>query len=280
MRRSALLALFVLLPALAQCSRAPKAQAIEGEVARAVERAIARGTESFNHAKFDAFLRRHVDIENFSFDYAGAKRREAELDEYLAQLAAADLARLSRDELFALLVNAYNAYTLKSILNTMTPERPAGVSSIRDISNVFGRKEHAVGGFRLSLDNIEHNVLRPFFKDPRIHFAVNCAAVSCPPLAAEAYTGERLDEQLEAAARRTLQQRDYLRAEEGRLLVTKVMDWYGSDFVNPEFHGSAGSLAEYIARYATDEVKAFIARHDGDPPIRFLDYDWSLNLTR
>lgn len=270
----------VLLLLLTQCSFAPKAKRIEGDVARAVKQGIARGTESFDHSKFDAFLKRHVDIENFRFDYVGAKKQEAELDTYLAQLAAADLATISRDHLFALLVNAYNAYTVKSILGTITPDRPAGVASIRDISDVFSRKQHTVGGFRLSLDNIEHNILRPFFKDPRIHFAVNCASVSCPPLAKEAYTGERLEAQLEAAARRTLQHPNYIRVEDGRLRVTEVMDWYGSDFVNAEFHNSAGSLAEYIARYATDEVKAFIARHVGDPPIRFLDYDWSLNRTR
>lgn len=270
----------VLLLALAAAGCAPRAQQIRGDVAEEIRRGLASGTESFDHSAFDALLSKHVDEEAFRVDYRGLKQDEAALDAYLAALGAARLAALGRDELFALFLNAYNASTLKTILRTMTPERPGGVPSIRDIPGVFRRSDHRVGGYLLSLDNIEHHILRPIFRDPRIHFAVNCAAVSCPPLAASAYTGARLDAQLDAAARRALGSPAYARVEAGRLLLTKVLDWYGADFTDARFAGHAASLPEYVARYAAADVREFIARHGGRPPVRFLDYDWSLNARR
>ena len=262
---------------LAQCSPAPRAWEIRGDVAQAIQQGIARGTGRFDHARFDAILRATVNTAENRVNYAAIKAREAELDAYLAELARADLKSLSRDHLLALFLNAYNAYTIKSILRTMTPARPAGVASIRDIPNVFKAPEHSVGSFRLSLDNIEHNILRPIFRDPRIHFAVSCAAVSCPPIADRAFTGEQVPQQLDEAARRTLTSPRYARVERNRLLLTKVMDWYGRDFVTPGYHGSAKTLGEYVERYAAPDVREFIGRHRSRVPIDFMEYDWSLN---
>lgn len=275
--RVALLLLPALVLAAAAAGCAPRARPIGGNIAEEIRRGIAEGRAAFDHSAFDALLARHVEEERFVVDYRGLKRDEAALDAYLAALAGANLAALGREELFALFLNAYNAYVLETILATMTPARPDGVASIRDIPGVFTRARHAVGGHRLSLDQIEHQILRPFFRDPRIHFAVNCAARSCPPLASSAFRAAQLEAQLEAAARRTLGSPAYARVETGRLLLTRVLDWYGSDFTDPSFTGHAASVPAYVARYAADDVRAFIERHHGRPPVRFLDYDWSLN---
>jgi hypothetical protein len=278
MRRSPhLLLLLALAMGVAQCSLAPRPQEARGEIARAIEQGITSGRSTFDHARFDALLRATVNQEQNRVDYAALKKREAELDAYLGELARANLGQLSRGELLALLINAYNAYTLKTIVKTITPARPRGVASIRDIPSVFKAAEHTVGGFRLSLDNIEHNILRPIFKDPRIHFAVSCASVSCPPLASRAYTGARVGEELEEAARRTLESPRYARVERNRLLLTKVMDWYGRDFVTAGYLGAEKTLTDYVARYARADVREFIARQRPRVPIEFLDYDWSLN---
>ncbi len=265
----------LLILTLTSCS--PKAKIIEGEIGQQVQEGIAHGKESFDHSKFDAILRQHSRPEVSQFDYAGLKAQQGELDSYLQQVSRADIARLSRNELLAFFINAYNAYTIKTILDTMTPARPAGVASIRDISNVFGVRRHAVGGSTLSLDNIEHNILRPFFKDPRVHFAVNCASVSCPALADHAFSGANIDEQLDAAARRTLQSPAYLRIESDKLFLTKILDWYGSDFVKPGNRGAANSLVEAIKPYTAPEVQKFIAARGDKTNVQFMSYDWSLN---
>ena len=106
-------------------------------------------------------------------------------------MAAADLSTLAPAHLKALLINAYNALTVRTIL-----DHPQ-VQSIRDIDGAWETLRHRVGGFDLTLDGLEHNLLRPFFKDPRIHFAVNCASRSCAPLPGWAYSGTDLEQQLE-----------------------------------------------------------------------------------
>jgi len=272
-----LLLLFTSL-ATAACTAEPKM--IESDIAQRVLEGSAHGKVSFDHSKFDAILRQYAKPDRHQFDYAALKPHQADLETYLHQVAQANISALSRDELLALLVNAYNAYTIESILKTMTPDRPLGVASILDIPGVFDIKTHMVGGTALSLNSIEHDILRPIFKDPRIHFAVNCASFSCPPLSDSAYTGGKVDEQLEAAARRALQSPDYVRIENGRLLVTKVLEWYGSDFVTPGYRGATGSLAEFINRYATKEVRQFIAARGGKTPVEFMTYNWSLNRVR
>ena len=273
--RSLSLLLLALLPGL--CSCAPKAVEIRGEAAEAIRRGIASGRGSFDHAAFTRVLSRHSRDMGRRFDYDGLRDHPEDLAAYLKSIEGADLPLLSRDELLALLINAYNAFTIDSILGTYqgSPGRP--VASIRDIPEVFSRKTHVVGGYELSLDDLEHGLIRPLFKDPRIHFVVNCASVSCAPLPPEALGGARLDSQLESAVRGALSSPDYLRLEDGRLKVTKLLDWYGGDFVTEGFRGAEKSLPRYLRKYAAEEVVRFIDAAGGDPPFGFLDYDWALN---
>ena len=256
-----------LLGATASC--APEARPLEGSVAVAIERALASGQGRFPHAAWGRLL--SDGTRDGLVDYRTFASRRAELDAYLAAIAAVDLGALAPGELLALLVNAYNAYTVSSIL-----DHP-GVATIRDIPGVWIAARHRVGGHDLTLDEIEHQVLRPYFKDPRVHFAVNCASRSCAPLPPWAYEGDRIDAQLEERRRAFLTDPRSVRIDGERLRISRYFEWYRGDFLAPGWVGSATSLAAYIRPVAAPEVAAFIDRHGGAPAIEFLDYDWSLN---
>jgi hypothetical protein len=256
----------------AACEPAPSADLLDKPVVDRLEQGMAEGDESFEHETYDALLSAHVDEEEGTVDYGGLAEQEAKLDAYLSEVADADLAELSGDAQLALLINAYNAYTLKLIL-----EQYPEIDSIRDIDEPWSTVRWEVGGQKLSLDQIEHGLIRPLYQDPRIHFAVNCAAVDCPHLAESAYKGAEIDEQLEARARATLSDDKFVRIEDGELRYTKVIHWYQNDFVDPSFQNHAESVPVYIARYTRDEVRKFIEDHDGTPPSSPLSYDWALN---
>ena len=263
----AVLLLGALLTGPAGCA-APGAEQATGAIAEAVERALGRGTGSFDHSDWDGLLREGT--ADGLVDYAFMGRHRAELDAYAERLAEADLGALGRDELMALLINAYNALTVVAILDH------AGVASIREIDGVWTELEWTVGGHALTLDNIEHNVLRPFFRDPRIHFVVNCASLSCAPLPRWAYTGPELEAQLEERSRAFLTDPDNVSLVDGKLRLSRYFDWYGSDFTEAGWEPRAESIPVFIAGYADEDVRAAI---EADPGItfEFADYDWSLN---
>ncbi|MFU8803775.1 MAG: DUF547 domain-containing protein [Bradymonadaceae bacterium] len=267
------LPLFIAAAVFITACSAPAAELLDGPIVAEMKNGQKSGDKTFDHSEYDALLKKHVDIDSGRVDYAGFKSDEAKLDAYLKTIAEANMKELGGDEQHALLINAYNAYTVKLILENYP------LDSIRDISDPWKTERYVVTSHKLSLDNIEHNLIRPFFKDPRIHFAVNCAAKDCPPLRPTAYTGAKLDKQLDEATRAVLSSSQFVRVESDRLHVTKLFDWYGDDFVNKEFKGHAPNAARYIARYTTDEVREFIESKNNDPTIRFLDYDWSLNDT-
>jgi hypothetical protein len=231
---------------LASACGPPPPERIEGELASVLETAVREGTGGFDHGAWDEILSRYALENGRRFDYAGLKKEEGALGLYLDSLAKVELGGLRPAELEALFINAYNAYTVRAILDLVSENGDYRIESIRDIGEVFTREAHVVGGFRLSLDNIEHNVLRPTFRDPRLHFAVNCASISCPPLPTDAFEGERVEEQLESATKNALGNEDYVSTEGDGLLLTKIFEWYGEDFVNPEYRGSEKSLPAFV----------------------------------
>jgi hypothetical protein len=257
---------------LSSACGAPSAERATGDVARAVEASLKGGTERFDHAAWGRLLEKGT--ADGLVDYRFMRDHRAELAAYLRAASDAPLARLAPGHLEALLINVYNAVTVASIL-----DHPR-VASIKDIPGVWTERRHRVGGFDLTLDEIEHRILRPFFKDPRIHFALNCASRSCAPLPAWAYDGDRLEAQLEERARAFLADQRNVRVEGSRLLLSRYFDWYGSDFTAAGWRGTAASIAAYVARHAAPEVARFIERQAGKPPIGFLEYDWSLNEAR
>ncbi len=265
-----------LLAAAASCG-VPAPEPLRGDVFSVVEKALREGTEVFDHGAWDGILSKYALENGRKFDYAGLKKEEGLLTSYLESLARADLGSLRAPELEALFINAYNAYTVRTILDRVSETGDFEIESIRDVEDVFTREAHVVGGFRLSLDNIEHNILRPTFRDPRLHFAVNCASASCPPLPPDAFEGARLEEQLESATTSALRNPDYATIEDGALLLTKILEWYGTDFVNPEYPGSAKSLAAFVSKYASEDVRRFLEERKHEVDVRFRDYDWRLN---
>ena len=154
---------------------------------------------TFDHSAYSELLAAYVDDEGL-VDYDGLSEGSEALDHYLDTVAAAPWDEMGRDEKLALLLNAYNAATLRLMLDY--PD----VDSIRSIKSAKRWKDErwTVGGTLYSLHAIENEAIRPHFKEPRIHWALVCAAVSCPPLRSEAYVGERLDEQLREQENRVL----------------------------------------------------------------------------
>ncbi|MDP1569359.1 MAG: DUF547 domain-containing protein [Vicinamibacterales bacterium] len=222
---------------------------------------------SFDHATFDALLRAHVDPDGY-VDYAGLQREAGQLDAYLAQLAGAPFDALGRDEKLALLINAYNAFTLRLILDHYP------VASIRDIpaADRWDAARWQVGRHTWSLNQIEHQEVRPNFAEPRIHFALVCAAVGCPPLRAEAYTADRLEAQLADQTGYVHTHPRWVQVDaDGRTVrLTALYDWYGGDFTQ-----HAPTVLDYAARVAPDV--RMVMEGSAPPAVRWLDYDWRLN---
>ena len=259
----------VLLPPLALGCSAPRSEAAKGAIADQVGASISGGSESFDHSTWDRLLRDGIDERGF-VDYAFFQDRRAALDDYLDAVAQAELSTLAPAHLEALLLNAYNALTIASILDHPT------VASIRDIDGVWDARRHRVGGFDLTLDEIEHTLLRPFFRDPRIHFAVNCASASCAPLPRWAFDGDSLEPQLEERARVFLSDPRNVRVEGATVHLSSYFDWYGGDFVAEGWRPRADIVLEFVARYATPEVATRL--RSGEPlEVQYLEYDWSLN---
>jgi hypothetical protein len=260
---------FVLLSQAA--GGAPQAQRATGGLAAAVSTSIAHGRGRFSHERWGRLLKSA--IHNHLVDYAALKRQRADLDAYCRELASAPLDTLAPDQLKALLINAYNAFTIQAILNH------ASVQSIREIPGVWDREKHQIGGFSLTLDEIEHRLLRPFFKDPRIHFAINCGSKSCAPIPPWSYEGDKLEAQLTERATSFLSRPENVRVEGGRLLVSRYFDWYAQDFVASGWVGSKASIADYVRAWARPEVAAFIDQHGAKPQVQHLEYNWKLNAT-
>jgi len=222
-----------------------------------------------------------VDYQAIVADRAALDRANAEFAGVPAQ---AERGWEARDRM-AFWINAYNLFTLRAIVDHY-PIRGSWFSraprnSIRQIDGVWTTLKWRAAGRDVTLDQIEHGILRPEFGDARVHMAVNCASKSCPPLRGEPYLAADLDRQLDDAARRYLASASGTRVDGARLLVSRIFDWYGGDFVKQyaERHPGPGSANDRA-------IRGFVERY-GPPPaaaaaqagaaIAFLDYDWSLN---
>ena len=191
-------------------------------------------------------------------NYAGFKKDVSRLEEYLAILQDWKVNKSDNsNEAMAYWINAYNAFTIKLILDHYP------ISSIRDVYNGNPWDENWIklGTENYSLNEIEHSILRKTWKDPRIHFAVNCAAQSCPPLSNIAFDSSNLDQQLNSLTQTFINNSLYNRLSEGQLELSKIFEWYKDDF---------GQLTSFINKFANIQVQE-------KAQITFLDYDWSLN---
>ncbi len=251
---------------------APEASLLQDAIVPELQKGILEGDESFSHTIYSELLTKYVIPDEERVNYSGLKQDEGILDQYLKHIANANLERLARDEQMALLINAYNAYTLKLIL-----EHYPGLTSIRNIRAPWSTKRYKVGRHSLSLDDIEHGLLRPLYKDPRVHFALNCASIGCPTLQPWAYNGTDVDHQLDLITKQFVQNARHVKLDGNTLFLSSILNWYNDDFINPTFQGSANTLPEYIATYADLPLKQLIMKHGENLTVKFLDYDWGLN---
>ncbi len=233
-------------------------------------------TATIDHAAWSEFLGNHVvpdpslGLNRVRYGAVSAADRET-LDTYIRRLENVAIADYSRPVQRAYWLNLYNAATVRLILENYP------LDSIRDIggglfglgSNAWQRKLLTVDGKPLSLDDIEHRILRPIWDDGLTHYGVNCASVGCPNLRDNAYLGARVDKQLRDNARAYVNSPRGVRFDDGRLLVSKIYEWYQVDF-----GGSETGVISHLRRFAEPSLSA---RLDAADDIAGYRYDWSLN---
>ncbi len=232
-----------------------------------------------DHHQFDNFLADYVN-EKGEVNYAVIQADDA-LQPYLDRLAKTDPFVLPEKEAIAFWINAYNAYTIKLVIDNypigsikeITPLRIKGLSlSIPKINSPFEYEIADVGGEMYSLDDIEHGILRKEFEEPRIHFALVCASFSCPSLRREAYVGSRLDEQLDDQARKFLHdpQKNQVDNADSRIYLSRIFKWFESDFTR-----DTGSVQAFVAPYFSGRLQEELLNDAFD--VKYLKYNWSLN---
>ena len=240
-----------------------------------------------------AALRKHVKADGM-VDYSGLKSDRADLDRYVRAVAFLDRATFGKwpeKEQIAFLLNAYNALTLKAIVDRYPIESGVlrGVAfprnSIRQIPGVWDKLQFLVLGDKGTLDDIEHKMLRAKHNEPRVHMALVCAAMGCPPLRNEPYTGQRLDEQLGDQSRTFLANTGKFGIDKdaGVVHLSKIFSWFGKDFVKTHKpdkgfgdHGDeVRSVLAFAAKYLGQADADYL--REGKLKVKYLDYDWSLN---
>jgi hypothetical protein len=222
-------------------------------------------------------LSKHYDPAK-GMNYKALKAQDKKtLDDLRRQMATVDVQTLSRPDQFAYWINLYNI----SVVGIVVDNYP--VESIRDLStdpivriNIFKKPLVDTKRGKVSLNDIENEKVREGFKDPRIHFAINCAAKSCPPIRPEPYEGAKINAQLEDQTRKFLNGPNGVRVEKRgggvKVHTTKVMDWFGDDFKK-----WGGGQIEFIIRYVTADKRKQIEAAGNQVDLEFDDYSWKLN---
>ncbi len=211
----------------------------------------------FGHKAWDALLRKYVSSSG-KVDYKGFKSSKKQLDAYIMELRAHPVqSKWSREKQMVYWINAYNAFTIKLIVENYP---------VASITKLHGGKPWDVkwieiGSNKYSLNNIENDILRPKFKDARIHFAVNCAAKSCPPILNRAWTESNMKSYFEKQAKAFINNSKYNKIAADKVQISKIFDWYGEDF---------GNIVDYLNKYSSTKINA-------DAKVEYLDYNWSLN---
>lgn len=242
--------------------------------------------QEFDHSRWDELLKKHVEelpgAHASRVDYDGMLQNRQQLGAYLESLSTISQAQFDdwpQQQQLAFLINAYNAGTVQLIVMAYP-----SIDSIKDLGSLFRSpwKKRFILLFDnlVSLDDIEHSMIRGWdrYREPRIHFAVNCAAIGCPALRAQAYTGEDLEDQLETSVELFLSDRTRNYIQANRLYISRIFDWYEEDFERG--WGGVESVAEFLSGYVESLGLSEVARQDllrGQLPLRYLKYDWGLN---
>jgi hypothetical protein len=222
----------------------------------------------FSHDRFDRVLQTYVDSRG-RVNYAALKQNPQDLEAYLDQLATASLENLTPDAQLAFWINAYNALTIKGVLDHY-PTR--SVHKIKPLRGFFYRLKFQVGGKNYTLNEIEHDIIREEFAEPRIHFVLVCASGGCPSLENRAFFPETLKERLDDATFKFIINPEKVRLDRanGVLYLSKIFDWYKADFEDTH-----PTMLEFILDYLPHADADFIKREG--VTVRYLDYDWTLN---
>ena len=281
MKKSLLLVTTIIgLNAIAGCSNLADSTQSSTEVSDSTTRKVAV-TQSVADEDYADVLQTYVDDQGL-VDYEALQANRQQLDRFnqsLGRVASKTYANWSEAQQIAFLINAYNAFTLQSIID----QEPIK-NSIRDISGVWNRRKFTLAGEERTLDNIEHDILRQDFNEPRIHVALVCAAVSCPPLRNEPYSPNTLDAQLKDQTLKFASSPHGLTLDrqEEKVYLSSIFKWYGDDFkptygIEDKFEGNDKQRAvlNYFSPVLNKSSQKFLQQ--GDYKVKYLDYDWSLN---
>ncbi len=246
-----LLSLLILLP---QCSTK--------------HRQVKSVSKPVQHKLWDSLLKTHVN-DNGGVNYQGFISDSLTLNKYLDLLKQnhPNEANWSREEQLVYWINAYNAFTVKLIVDNFP------VKSIKDIGGAipfvnssWDVKFIEIEGQTYDLNNLEHSILRKDFEEPRIHFAVNCASVSCPALRNEAFVANRVEEQLADAASQFINDSSKNKIAAEEIKISKIFSWFSGDFTSANPKGIKSFLNKYSKVKINDEAS-----------VDYLDYNWGLN---
>ena len=252
--------------------------AMAGDPAALFATSASGSPKSIDHSAWTELLGKYVRPQAHGasrFDYKALDQADRDrLRRYISGLEQADPATLDRSEQIALLANLYNAKTIDIVIEHYP------VASIKDISlgggllaSITGgpwkQKVTKLHGEALSLDDLEHGILRPVFRDPRVHYALNCASLGCPNLPTEAFTGAKLESQLDAAARTFINDPRGVNASKDTLRVSSIYSWFQEDF-----GGDEAGVIKHLKLYAASSLAERLNRAKR---IDGYDYDWNLN---
>ena len=249
--------------------------------------------QEFDYSEYAYVLNNFVD-EHGMVVYGALKAHRGSLDSFVESLGSLDRSTFnswSEDAQIAFLVNAYNAITLQRIINhyPIEPTFPNKLihpdNSIRQIKGGFDKIETEVLGESMTLDHIEHEILRKEYNEPRIHMALVCAALSCPELRQEPYTGSELDSQLNDQTDEFMGKSDKFRIDRQNdvMYVSSIFDWFGQDFI-PDYGGHSdfqhlnekkSAVMHFISQYVDENDRNYLQNEDYE--VQYLDYDWTLN---
>lgn len=215
-----------------------------------------------DYTTYDRLLNTYVD-ENGQVDYLELKNTDSKaLQLVVSEIGTADLDSLNTQEKLAFYLNAYNAIVLNKVVNLLP------ISSIESIDGFFDKQKHTLAGKMLTLNDLENTIIRPTFKEPLIHFALVCAAKSCPPLKKKSYRADTLNAILKTNAE------DFIKKNTsvvGKTVITsQIFNWYGEDFV-----AAKGSVGKYLAIFLPEQKETL---ESNDLVVEFSDYDWALNI--
>jgi hypothetical protein len=255
--------------------------------------AVESKNQGFDYSNFAEALKINVDDAGM-VNYRKLKAEPQKLHAFITELQnldKKDFDKWSDNEKIAFWLNAYNALTLKAIIDnypiksSFFRSRIYPKNSIRQIAGVWDKIKFKVMGQNLTLGHIEHKILRVKFDEPRIHMAMVCAAIGCPPLRNEPYTGDKLREQLDDQTHRFLANSDKFKVERAdeRIYLSPIFKWFAVDFIKKygpqknigRHNKEKSAVLNFIASYLDKAQKDYVL--SGKFKIKYLKYDWSLN---